>query len=305
MYFKYRTVVNVAVRVPASSANLGVGYDVLALALDLHLEVSVELAADGESSLSVDGEGADSLRWDDSNRFLRGLRAGARAAGVQSVPALRVEMRNEIPLARGLGSSAAATVAGLLVGRELFDQPESADRVLELATEIEGHPENAAASLHGGFVVCAAGRVVRYEPPTELRVVLFIPERELATADMRALLPESIAHADAVHNVGRAALVVSAFATGDLSLLGAMYDDRLHEPYRAANYPELPHLVSAARRAALGAALSGAGSAVIALCGDDRSASFVVDLLSDTAAQLGLAGRCDLVRLAAKGALIT
>jgi homoserine kinase len=282
---------SVAVRVPASSANLGVGFDVLALALDMHLEVNVEPAADGESSLSVDGEGADSLRWDDSNRFLRGLRAVARAAGVESVPPLRVEMRNEIPLARGLGSSAAATVAGLLVGSELFGQPESADRVLELATEIEGHPENAAASLYGGFVVCSAGSVVRYSPPTTLRAVLFIPDRELSTADMRAVLPSTVAHADAVHNLGRAGLVVSAFATGDLSLLSAMYDDRLHEPYRAAVYPEFRALVSAAREAgARGASLSGAGSTVIALTDSDGSAASVATAMAQAAGRLTLAG---------------
>jgi homoserine kinase len=282
---------SVAVRVPASSANLGVGFDVLALALDMHLEVNVELAADDESSLSVEGEGADSLRWDDSNRFLRGLRAVARAAGVESVPPLRVEMRNEIPLARGLGSSAAATVAGLLVGSELFGQPESADRVLELATEIEGHPENAAASLYGGFVVCSAGSVVRYSPPTTLRAVLFIPDRELSNADMRAVLPSTVDHADAVHNLGRAGLVVSAFATGDLSLLSAMYDDRLHEPYRAAVYPEFRALVYAAREAgALGASLSGAGSTVIALTDSDGSAASVATAMAQAAGRLTLAG---------------
>jgi homoserine kinase len=281
---------SVSVRVPGSSANLGVGYDVLALALGIHLEVGVEPAGGSDSRLSVEGEGADTLRWDESNRFRRGLGAAASEAGAD-LPALHVTVRNEIPLARGLGSSAAATVAGLLVGRELFGAPATAERLLELASEIEGHPENAAASLHGGFVVCAAGRVVRYDPPPELRAVAFIPDRELPTADMRAVLPATVEHADAVHNLGRAALVVSAFATGNLALLEAMFDDRLHEPYRATVYPELRNLVGAAREAgALGAALSGAGSSVIALCTADAVAR-ISQAFESAAKSAGLAGR--------------
>lgn len=288
----------IVVRVPGSSANLGVGYDVLALALDLHLQVTVEAAADGESTLAVLGEGAGALQWDESNRFLAGLGAGARAAGVDELPALRVGMQNLIPLARGLGSSAAATVAGLLVARELFGAPDSAEALLELASGIEGHPENAAASLYGGFVVCAAGRAVRFDPPPDLRAVLYVPDRQLATADMRAVLPESIPHADAVHNLGRAALVVSAFASGDLSLLAAMYDDRLHEPYRVNVYPELANLVAAARAAgALGAALSGAGSSVLALCraGAVRG---ITDAVEHAARSVGLPGRTSEVGIA-------
>ena len=290
----------VDVVVPASSANLGVGFDCLALALDLHLRVRVELA-DGTATVpSVTGEGADQLRWDESNRFLAGLRVGARAAGVSRLPNLRVEMRNEIPLARGLGSSAAATVAGLLAARELFGNSGSDERLLELATEVEGHPENAAASLQGGFVACAAGRTARFDPPANLRTVVFIPDRELATADMRAVLPDSVPHADAIHNLGRAALVVGAFATGDLSLLSAMYDDRLHQPYRAKVYAELIPLIAAARGAgALGAALSGAGSAVIALCESSATAETVgVALQSAT----GLEGRVSLLTPDRKGA---
>lgn len=286
------------VAVPGSSANLGPGYDILALALDLRLEVSVALLADGETTLRVTGEGADSLRWDDSNRFLAGLRAAAMEAGEGGVPPLHVEMHNDIPLARGLGSSAAATVAGLLVGRQLFGAPESDERLLELATGIEGHPENAAASLHGGFVVCAAGRVIRFDPPPDVRAVLFIPDRELATADMRAVLPSSVPHADAVRNAAAVAAIVNAFGAGELQLLSAMYEDGLHEPYRAAVYPELTLLVAAAREAgAYGAALSGAGSAVIALC-DAGAVDRVARAFESAAAGARLAGRAREVGLA-------
>lgn len=282
----------VSVTVPGSSANLGPGYDVLALALDIRLRVSVTPLQKGETTLEVTGEGADRLQIDDSNRFLAGLRAGTRAAHRDDVrPSLRIEMHNEIPLSRGLGSSAAATVAGLLVARELCGAPASAEELIALATEIEGHPENAAASLHGGFVVCAAGRVVPFEPPPELRAVLFIPDRELATAQMRAVLPPSVPHADAVRSAAASAAIVGAFATGDLSLLAAMYDDRLHQPYRAQAYPELTVLIDAARSAgALGAALSGAGSSVIALTADDGIATNVERALRDAAASASLAG---------------
>jgi homoserine kinase len=288
-----------AVRVPGSSANLGPGYDALALALDLPLRVEVELQPEGaQSSLSVEGEGADRLRWDEQNRFLAGLRAGVRAAGRDEPPPMRIQMHNDIPLGRGLGSSAAATVAGLLVARELVGAPASAEQLVELAAGIEGHPENAAASLHGGFVVCAAGRVVRYDPPAELRAVLFVPERQLATADMRAVLPPTVAHADAAHNAAATAVIVSAFATGDLGLLAAMYDDRLHQPFRAKAYPELPALVGAAREAgALGAALSGAGSSVLALCTDTATRA-VAEALEGAANAAGLAGRARQVGLA-------
>jgi homoserine kinase len=286
----------IAVTVPGSSANLGPGYDVLALALDIRLSVAVALAE--VSALDVEGEGADRLRLDDSNRFLAGLRAGARTAGRDALPNLRIEMRNHIPLGRGLGSSAAATVAGLLVAGELFGAPGSADELLELATAIEGHPENAAASLYGGFVVCAGGRVVRYDPPVELRAVVFIPERELATADMRAVLPATVNHSDAAHGGAATAAIVSAFASGDLSLLSAMYEDRLHEPYRARVYPELPQLVAAARQAgALGAALSGAGSTIIALCRQPQVEA-VTAALDQAASRLALAGTARQVGLA-------
>jgi homoserine kinase len=288
----------VRISVPGSSANLGPGYDILALALDLQLRVEADVVSGDESALSVTGEGAGRLRWDDSNRFLAGLRAGAREAGLAEPPALRVEMDNQIPLARGLGSSAAATVAGLLVARELLGAPESDDRLLELATAIEGHPENAAASLHGGFVVCAAGQVIRFDPPPELRAVLFVPERELATADMRAALPATIPHADAVSNAAAVAAIVNAFGTVELGLLGAMYEDRLHEPYRARIYPEMRALIEAARAAgAFGAALSGAGSSVLALC-DEASATGVARELEAAARSAGLAGAARRVGLA-------
>lgn len=263
----------VVVDVPASSANLGAGYDCLGLALDLSNRIEVEVRgwSRGEVELSVEGEGAEELVSDHDNRFVRGLEAVLRNSrgGLPDGVGWRVEMRNAIPLARGLGSSAAATVGGLVAGNALLGEPLTATDILRLATEIEGHPDNAAAAVLGGFVVVAASEgeieVVRFDAPRDLRAVLFIPELRLSTSDMRAVLPATVPREDAVANVGRVALGVAGIATGRFDLLRALTVDRLHEPYRAEAYPQLPRLVAAARDSgALGACLSGAGSTVLA-----------------------------------------
>ena len=175
---------------------------------------------------------------------------------------------------------------------------------------MEGHPDNGAAAVYGGFVVVAtvdgAPRAVRFDPPAHLVCALFIPERPLSTAAMRAALPESVPLHDAVHNLGAAALCVAAFATGNLELLRAATVDRLHEPYRAAAvYPELPLLVAAARDAgALGACLSGAGSTVIAFADSPAGAEAAGAAMSEAASQVGLAGHFRIARPEAKGARI-
>lgn len=293
------------VSVPASSANLGVGFDCLALALDLHLRVSVEVIEGPESSLSVEGEGRARLALDESNRFMAGFRAGWRAGGDGGPPALAIAMTNQIPLGRGLGSSAAATVAGLLSAQALAGARFDHDRLIGMASDIEGHPDNAAAALLGGFVLVAGGRATRLDPPAGLRCVLFVPERELSTDDMRAVLPTSVSLADAVSNAAGVGALVAAFATGDLALLGAMSDDRLHEPYRAKVYPELPSLKAAALEAgALGCALSGAGSSILALS-DDAHAQTVALALDEAAERVGLAGTVRMVSPALAGARLT
>jgi len=263
----------VVVEVPGSSANLGAGYDCLGLALDLVNRVELEVRgwSRGEVDLTVDGEGAGELTADRDNRFVRGVETVMRAArgSLPEGTGWRVEMRNAIPLARGLGSSAAATVGGLVAGNALLGEPLTAADLLRLATDIEGHADNAAAALLGGFVVTAdvegVVEAVRFDAPRDLRAVLFVPERRLATENMRAVLPSDVPRADAVANLGRVALGVAGIATGRFDLLRSLTVDRLHEPYRAAAYPELPQLVEAARGAgALGACLSGAGSTILA-----------------------------------------
>jgi homoserine kinase len=299
----------VAVEAPASSANLGPGFDSLALALELHLRVRITPLSAGAEQLVIEGEGADEIGLDAGNRFLIGLEHGLQAFGLEP-PVMRIEMENEIPLARGLGSSAAACVAGLLAAEALAQTTLGADRIMAIATDIEGHPDNVAAALLGGFVVVGRDgadlpRAARFDAPGALHAVVFIPDMAMRTAEMRAALPEQVSHADAAHNVGRTAMVVAAMAGNRLDLLSAMSEDRLHEPYRAAFMPQLPTLVAAARDAgALGASLSGAGSAVLALTDDGATADRVAAAMTSAAQNADLPGRAAAVRPAAHGARV-
>lgn len=292
---------SVTVDVPATSANLGAGFDALALALDRSSRVRVQaVAADATPPVvvEVEGEGAGQLPTDGRNRFVVSLLKGL-AAGGRPDPGVgwRVRMQNAIPVARGLGSSASATVAALLAADHLLGPGAlGSTRILEMASESEGHPDNAAAAVFGGFCVVTSidgkPRVVRLEPPADLLTVLFIPDRPLSTKHMRDVLPHSVPFEDAVHNVGAAALAVAAIAGDRVDLFGAAADDRLHEPYRAAVYPELPELVAAARSGgASGACLSGAGSTVIAFVDSEPAARTVGAAMAARAAGLGLDGR--------------
>lgn len=286
--------------IPATSANLGAGFDALALALDLGNRASVEVLLDrppGHLELLIEGHGAGLLPANARNRFVATLRRGLREAGARSDVGLRIRMDNGIPLARGLGSSAAATVGGLVAADALLGgEVLGSGRILELAAEVEGHADNAAAALLGGFCVVgpSAGPplALRLDPPVGLWVALYIPDRPLATSAMRAALPATVPFADAVHNVGAAALAVAAMAQGRLEALAPATRDRLHEPYRAAVYPELPILVRAALDAgALGACLSGAGSTIIAFGDSEPAARAAAIAMEAAAATAGLSGR--------------
>jgi homoserine kinase len=259
----------VVVEVPASTANLGSGYDALAMALNISNRVEVEVGEKEQLVVSIGGEGAGELPRSAENRFVaalaQGLGLGAADIGRLG---LTVRMRNDIPLARGLGSSAAATVGGLVAARALRGEAVEPQTLLPDAIALEGHPDNAAAALLGGFVAVAnvAGKpeAVRLDPP-DVAVVLFVPDLQLRTSDMRAALPRDVPRDDAVFNVGRVALGVAGVAAGRTDLLAALTEDRLHEPYRARHFEALPRLVDAAREAgALGACLSGSGSTVVA-----------------------------------------
>jgi homoserine kinase len=255
------------VTAPASSANLGPGYDVLAAALTIQLELEVSEAGE----FSVDTGGA-TVPDDRSNLCVRAFEA------LHSADGLRFEIRNGIPLARGLGSSAAAIVAGLLAADHLYELGLSREDVFAKAVELEGHPDNVAAALYGGVVVCppagadAAGPheqagPVRLDPPQGVEAVLAIPHEELSTAEARAAIPAEVPVPDAVANVAAASQLVLGIERSDLTLIARGLADRLHQPYRADIYPRSVELVAKARElGAIGASVSGAGPSVMFWC---------------------------------------
>jgi homoserine kinase len=240
------------VRVPASSANLGPGFDVLAAALALHLEL--EVVETGEFAVRTD---LDVPR----TRENLVVRAFERLH-----PADDFEFRitSQIPLSGGLGSSAAATLAGLMAADHLFEL--DAD-IRSLATAMEGHPDNVAAALCGGFVVCTQEQVHRFDGPMGLEAVLVVPDEPVSTTKARGALPENVPLADAAFNAGAAALLALGLATGGWELIAAGLHDRLHQPYRASLYPRSAALLErAASLGALGATISGAGPTVLCWC---------------------------------------
>jgi len=251
------------VRVPASSANLGPGYDVLAAALAIELELEVEET--GSFSVSSDVPG---IPLDRGNLCVRAFERLHPADDV------RFSIRSAIPPAAGLGSSAAAIVAGLCAADHMYELDAP---LFELARELEGHPDNVAAALLGGFVICPAGEdPVRLDPPGGLEGVLAIPPDQVPTSEARAALPAEVPLTEAVHNVGRSALLVLGLAKGDLSLIGRGLHDALHQPRRRFLYPRSMELVERAEElGALGATISGAGPTVLFWCNWEQTGTLV------------------------------
>jgi homoserine kinase len=256
------------VRVPASSANLGPGFDVLAAALALHLEL--EVVETGEFAVVSDLD----VPRDRTNLIVRAFEL------LHSADGFEFRISSQIPMCGGVGSSASAIVAGLLAADHLFEL--DAD-VHQLAVELEGHPDNVGAALAGGFVVCDGPRVHRIEAPTGLEAVLVVPAEAVRTERARAALPATVPLGDAVFNVAHTAMLTLGLVTGDWDLIAAGLHDRLHQPFRAFLYPRSAALVEQARSlGALGATISGAGPTVLVWSHYDQTGGLVERLSAQT-----------------------
>lgn len=290
------------VRVPASSANLGPGFDVLALALDLHLEV--EAWESSKTTIAWDGESAGEVPLDRKNLLVRSAQQPF-AGWTRPLDGVELRVRNHIPIGRGLGSSAAAIVAGIILGAKLRSLRVSAQRILELAFPLEGHGDNLAAALFGGFCIAVTEnggvRVHRLDWPPRWRAVLFVPDDVSPTHQARRLVPLRPVRSDAVFNLGRVAEWVLACSTHDRGLVRSAMGDRLHQPGRARAYPYLDDVIAAAEQAGgLGAALSGAGGSVIAIA--DRNLAAIGSAMSRAAGSHGIKGKVATLRTASAGA---
>jgi homoserine kinase len=265
------------VRVPASSANLGPGYDVLAAALSLSLELEVEETGEFFVHSEVAG-----VPTDRSNLCVQAFEALRPAHG------LTFQIRSQIPLAAGLGSSAAAIVAGLSAADHLYELDAP---IFQLACELEGHPDNVAAAVYGGFVICDGDEPARMDPPPGLEAVVAIPPEQVPTEEARAAMPSDVPLDEAVHNVAHASLLMLGLAKDDFSLIGRGLRDRIHQPRRRSLYPRSMELLEQAEQlGAVGATISGAGPAVLFWCHWQQTGNLMEALK-------GAAGDCDVRRV--------
>ncbi len=285
---------SVSVRVPASSGNVGSGFDCLGLALSLTTDVtlSLEPEQDGPSSAI-------------ESMVVSAARAAYRAAERPEPVELRATWGGDLPIARGLGASAAARAAGLVAANALLDGPLSTDELLALGAQLEGHADNMAAALFGGLqIVVREGsdwQRLSVPLPDELKVVLFVPDFEMPTQESRRLLPRRLSQGDAVYNIGRAALLVAALAQGRWELLDAATHDRLHQPTRGELFPALNDIFAAAKEGGAHAAyLSGGGSAVAALATEAEER--IARLMQQAATARGYSGRSVITEPSTEGA---
>ena len=293
----------ITVRVPATTANIGPGFDCMAIALDIWNYVTVELGKDG---FEIYGEGAESLSQGSSNLVAYSFRTSFEESG-REPPNSRFVCNNGIPLSRGLGSSSAAVVSGLVAGNELSGNHLAQNDLLKLATEIEGHSDNVSAALLGGcqVVVMDDAELITSKVPIPncLKAVVFIPNTPMPTEEARNVLTPTIDRTNAVFNVGRVALLINAFATGDLTNLTVATQDRLHQPDRSSIFPSMKVIIQAALNAgAHGAFLSGAGSSILALT-TEREITIGYEM-AEAASKAGVEGIFKVVQLSEKGAHI-
>jgi homoserine kinase len=295
--------VRVTVRVPATAANLGAGFDCLGIALELRSEVTLDLGR--PFGVEIEGEGYERLPRDRRNMVVRTVDGFFQRIG-RPAPPFRLTQRNRIPQTGGLGSSSAALVGALLAANVAAGRPMDVAQLLPLAAELEGHPDNVAPAVLGGLVVAVSepegGLItVPLDVPPELSAVLFVPGFPMRTKRARQLLPKLVPHRDAAFNAGRSALFIAAFQTGRLDLLRVAMQDRLHQPYRSQLFPAMGAIFEAALGAgACGACLSGAGSAILAFATEHQSA--IGEAMQRVAAARGVEGHWLVADIARSGA---
>lgn len=282
----------IRVQVPATSANLGPGFDCLGMALELYNLVEMIPASSG-LTIEVSGEGASDIPRDESNLVFQAARRVFSQVGY-SPPGIKLRLINQIPVARGLGSSTSAVVGGVIAANLITGGRLSIKDIICLAASVEGHCDNVAPAVLGGIVVSVQAdgdiKYLKIQPPQSLRSVVAVPDFPLATRTSREVLPTQVSFQDAVFNVGRAALLVAALQQGDLNLLGTAMEDRLHQAFRSTFIPGLKKVLAAAKLAgARGVTLSGAGPAIIAFA--DSNLELIARVMGDTLRQNGVKSR--------------
>ena len=298
----------IRVKAPATTANMGPGYDCLGLALDVWNTLEIEVLKGGEPVVEVTGEGADELGTGRDNLIYRAMEFLFQDVG-EDMPAVRINCDNAIPIARGMGSSAAAIAGGLVAANYLCSQEYTANDLLEMAATIEGHPDNVAAAVLGGMQLVIMDQTdegnrlytVPLNVPPELHAVVFVPQVRISTKDARAVLPEKVSMADAVHNMGRVGLLVAAMATNHPEYLTVATQDRIHQPYRQPLFPAMKVIFQAALDAgAMGVFLSGSGSTVLALTkGREMTVAYE---MAEAARQASVEGNVSVTQPTVRGA---
>lgn len=298
----------VKVRVPGTSANLGAGFDTLGIACSCYNELELTLCRDEVLDIKVLGEGAGDIPVDGRNIVWRSIQRVLRKTGAdQEYKGARIVMNNGVPLSRGLGSSATAIVGGIKAANEALGAPLSAQEMLKLATDMEGHPDNVAPALFGGMTISTVKNgwpeTFRFMPRLHFKMVVAVPDFYLPTKAAREVLPDKVARSDAIVNIGSTAMLIAALLKGSKRFIYNAFEDRLHQPYRAELIPGMLDVFKAAREAgAMGAFLSGAGPCLIAFA--DNSEEKVGQAMQEAFTRNGVKSKYMVLSVDSEGAVV-